>query len=122
VATADLEASGLSPATADTVRRFAGAVASGGIRLDGSVGLDTLIASVTAIPGIGTTAAHHLALRLGQRDAFPQADPSVLRALRALDPKAEDPAATAEAWRPWRSLAATHLLAHRETTMSASAI
>jgi AraC family transcriptional regulator, regulatory protein of adaptative response / DNA-3-methyladenine glycosylase II len=122
VATADLEASGLSPAMADTVRRFAGAVASGDIRLDGSVGLDALVASVTAIPGIGTTAAHHLALRLGERDAFPQADPSLLHALRALDPRAEDPAATAEAWRPWRSLAATHLLAHRETTMCASAV
>ena len=122
VATADLEASGLSPAMADTVRRFAGAVASGDIRLDGSVGLDALIASVTAIPGIGTTAAHHLALRLGERDAFPQADPSLLHALRALDPRAENPAATAEAWRPWRSLAATHLLAHRESTMCASAV
>ena len=122
VATADLTVSDLSPAMADTVRRFAGAVASGDIRLDGSVDLEALIASVTAIPGIGTTAAHHLALRLGERDAFPHADPSVLHALRAFDPGAEDPAATAEAWRPWRSLAATHLLAHRETTMLASAI
>jgi AraC family transcriptional regulator of adaptative response / DNA-3-methyladenine glycosylase II len=122
VATADLEAGGLSPAIADPVRRFARAVVSGDIRLDGSVGLDALIASVTSIPGIESTAAHHLALRLGERDAFPHADPSVLHALRALDPRAQDPAATAGAWRPWRSLAATHLLVHRDTTASASVI
>jgi AraC family transcriptional regulator of adaptative response / DNA-3-methyladenine glycosylase II len=67
LATADLETTGLPPAAAHTVRGFAGAVAAGDIRLDGSVGLDALIASVTAVPGFGTVAAHHLALRLGER-------------------------------------------------------
>jgi AraC family transcriptional regulator of adaptative response / DNA-3-methyladenine glycosylase II len=118
VATADLDASGLPPATAHIVRRFAGAVAAGDIRLDGTVGLDALISSVTAIPGIETTTAHHLALRLGERDAFPHADRPLLHALRALDQRAEDPATTAEAWRPWRSLATTHLLAHHEGVTS----
>jgi AraC family transcriptional regulator, regulatory protein of adaptative response / DNA-3-methyladenine glycosylase II len=118
LAAADLDASGLPPATAGTVRRFACAVAAGDLRLDGAVGLDTLIASMTAIPGIGTTTAQHLALRLGERDAFPQADPSLLHALRALDPRAKDPATTAEPWRPWRSLATTHLLVHHGATTS----
>jgi AraC family transcriptional regulator of adaptative response / DNA-3-methyladenine glycosylase II len=97
------------------VRGFADAVAAGRIRLDGSVGSDAFIASVTAIDGFGAAAAQHLAMRIGERDAFPDADPSLRRALRALNPRAEDPAAVAEAWRPWRALAAMHLLMHRES-------
>jgi len=86
------------------IRRFAAAVATGDIRLDGTAALPELIASLTAIPGIGETAAHHLAMRLGEPDAFPAGDPAVVAAL------GPDAAAVAEAWRPWRSLAATHLL------------
>ena len=111
VAAADLETSGLPPETAGTVRRFARAVAAGDLRLDGAADLDALVAVVTAVPGIDRVAAHHMALWLGERDAFPAEDPILRRALRALDPRAHDAAAVAEAWRPRRSLAAAHLLA-----------
>jgi AraC family transcriptional regulator of adaptative response / DNA-3-methyladenine glycosylase II len=98
VAAADLDAAGLPPTIARTIRTFAGIVAAGDLRLDGTISLDPLIAAITAIPGIGSTTAHQLALRLGERDASPTAEP--------------DPAT--EPWRPWRSLAAVHLLAQRE--------
>jgi AraC family transcriptional regulator of adaptative response / DNA-3-methyladenine glycosylase II len=118
LATANLEAIEMPPATAHAIRSFAAAVQAGDIRLDGTVDLDSLIASVTAVPGISATAAHHLALRLGEHDAFPQADPSLRRVLRALDPQAENPVSTAERWRPSRSLATTHLLAHHDVRAS----
>ena len=111
VATADLEASGLPPHTARAVRLFAGRVAAGELPLDNTVDLATFTAAVTAIPGIATSTAHELALRLGERDAFPQADPTLVRALRAFGRETGDPVAIAEAWRPWRSFAAIQLMA-----------
>jgi AraC family transcriptional regulator, regulatory protein of adaptative response / DNA-3-methyladenine glycosylase II len=114
LAAADL--SGGLPAGAEhVIRGFADAVATGRIRLDGSAGPDAFIASVTAIGGFGADSAQHLAMRLGERDAFPATDPSLRHALRTLDPGGEDPATVAEAWRPWRALAAMHLLNHRES-------
>ncbi|HEU4426579.1 MAG TPA: AlkA N-terminal domain-containing protein [Pilimelia sp.] len=112
LAAADLDAVGLPPAAARAVRDFAHAVATGRIRLDGSVGLKALLDSLTAVPGLGPVAAQHLAMRLGERDAFPHGDPAVRSALRTLDSHSadQDPAMAAEAWRPWRALAATYLL------------
>jgi hypothetical protein len=51
-----------------------------------------------------------VAFRLGQRDAFPSADPSLQAALADLGLRA--PAAS---WRPWRALAAAHLMAYGDT-------
>jgi len=48
-----------------------------------------------------------VAFRLGQRDAFPSADPSLQAALAYLGLRA--PAAN---WRPWLALAAAHLMAY----------
>ncbi len=79
------------------------------MRLDRSVGLDELVASLTAIPGLGPWTAHYVALRLGEPDAFPATDLGVRRALAA---RGCDPAdAVAEGWRPWRALATAHLWA-----------
>jgi AraC family transcriptional regulator of adaptative response / DNA-3-methyladenine glycosylase II len=107
VAGADLSGLGLTGARERAVTAFAAAVASGDLRLDGSVGLDELVADLAALPGFGPWTAHYLALRLGERDAFPEGDLALRRAaalrsdvtLRQL----------AEAWRPWRALAAVHL-------------
>ena len=52
----------------------------------------------------------YVAFRLGQRDAFPSADPSLQAALVNLGLRA--PAAN---WRPWLPLAATHLIAYGDT-------
>jgi AraC family transcriptional regulator of adaptative response / DNA-3-methyladenine glycosylase II len=83
---------GLPSPLAQKVRAFARAVATGSIRLDGSLGLDELVSTITAIDGIGPRAAHHIALRLGEPDAWP----SSMRA--------------ADRWRPWRAIVATHIM------------
>jgi len=99
----------IDAASAGAIRELAVRVVSGDVVLDGSVALRELVASLTAIPGVGANAAQQVALRLGQRDAFPDSDPNVRSALRAL---AYSGAAVdvASKWRPWRAIAATHLI------------
>jgi AraC family transcriptional regulator of adaptative response / DNA-3-methyladenine glycosylase II len=110
LAGADLAGLGLPRARQETIRSFARAVAASAIRLDGSVGLDDLIASLTAIDGLGRWTANYLALRLGERDAFPVTDRELRRALDGRAPESPTGLARlADRWRPWRALAAAHL-------------
>jgi AraC family transcriptional regulator of adaptative response / DNA-3-methyladenine glycosylase II len=106
LADADLSEVGLVPARAAAVCAFARAVAEDTVRLDGSIPLDELVASLTSIDGIGPWTAHYLALRLGEADAFPATDLGLRRTLPA---HASSLGELAERWRPWRALAATHL-------------
>jgi AraC family transcriptional regulator of adaptative response / DNA-3-methyladenine glycosylase II len=107
IAQADLLEIGLTVRRADAVRSFARGIADDTIRLDRSISLDRLVASITAIDGLGEWTANYIALRLGERDAFPVGD---LGLQRALDLGTRGATATlAERWRPWRALAATHL-------------
>jgi AraC family transcriptional regulator of adaptative response / DNA-3-methyladenine glycosylase II len=76
---------------AELVGPLAQEVATGNVVLDGGEDADELIRSLTAVPGVSTKAAHQVAMRLGARDAWP------------LDGESEG-------LRPWRSLAAVHLL------------
>lgn len=114
LAAADLDS--LGPESAASVRAFAQAVTAGEIRLDGSMALTELITRVGTLPGFDPTAAH-LAMRLGERDAFPAEDAEIRRALHHLDPAltGEAAAAKAESWRPWRALAAAHVIAHAQS-------
>ena len=107
LAGADLAGLGLPRARQETIRSFARAVCADAVRLDGSVGLDELIGSLTAIDGLGSWTANTLALRLGEPDAFPTTDLGLRRAL--------DEPNVAERWRPWRALAATHLWTAADT-------
>jgi AraC family transcriptional regulator of adaptative response / DNA-3-methyladenine glycosylase II len=112
VADADLIAVGLTKARADAVRAFARAVQADQIRLDGSVGLQELVAALTAVPGLGPWTANYLALRMGERDAFPAGDLGLRRTYERLAPgDSGGLAVAAEGWRPWRALAAAHLWA-----------
>jgi AraC family transcriptional regulator, regulatory protein of adaptative response / DNA-3-methyladenine glycosylase II len=121
LAEADLTAAGWPAPTAAAVQALAAAVAAGTVVLDSGTGLADLVAALTAIPGVGPTAAHQIALRLGHRDAFPAADPHIRRALCALG--AAGPAEqVAAAWPPWRAMAATYLMAHAATMPSEGAI
>jgi AraC family transcriptional regulator, regulatory protein of adaptative response / DNA-3-methyladenine glycosylase II len=104
LAVADLADIGLPSARQETIRSFARAVSEDTIRLDGSVGLDELVGSLTAIDGLGSWTANTLALRLGEPDAFPATDLGLRRALDA-----PTLGRLADRWRPWRALAATHL-------------
>ncbi|HTA40419.1 MAG TPA: AlkA N-terminal domain-containing protein [Candidatus Acidoferrales bacterium] len=99
VATVDADA-------AEALRELASRVVRGDVVLDGSVALGDLTASLTSIPGVGANAAQQIALRLGERDAFPEADPHVAIALSDLKCAGRDVSAS---WRPWRAVAATHL-------------
>jgi AraC family transcriptional regulator, regulatory protein of adaptative response / DNA-3-methyladenine glycosylase II len=110
LAGADLGGLGLTGARQRAIGSFARAVAEETVRLDGSVGLDELVASITRIPGLGPWTAHYLALRLGERDAFPATDLGLRTTLaeRSLVP-AGAIEEVAEGWQPWRALAATHL-------------
>jgi AraC family transcriptional regulator, regulatory protein of adaptative response / DNA-3-methyladenine glycosylase II len=110
LAAADLDGLGLTGARRTALRSFAEAVATDAVRLDGSVGLDELVRSLEALPGFGPWTAQYLALRLGERDAFPAGDLGLRRAHdRLAAPGAPPLAAAAESWRPWRPLAAVHL-------------
>jgi len=114
LADANLDGVGLPGARIRAVQGFAAAVADDRVRLDRSVGLDELVESITALPGLGPWTAHYIALRLGEPDALPASDLGLRRALAngsapAALPSADELAARAEAWRPWRALAAVHL-------------
>jgi AraC family transcriptional regulator of adaptative response / DNA-3-methyladenine glycosylase II len=113
LAVADLDGLGITGTRIAAIRAFARAVAAGEVRLDGTLGLDDLVAAITRLPGLGPWTAGYLALRLGERDAFPATDLGLIRSAGALvgrrEPTARWLAERAEAWRPWRALAAVHL-------------
>ncbi len=114
VAAADLAGllSDVPATTTGAIAAFARAVSGDQIRLDGSTSLGELTGSLTAIPGINVATAHYLAWRMGERDAFPPC-PGWL-------PAGPDMLA-ARAWRPWRALAAAHLLAAGTSETEAAA-
>jgi AraC family transcriptional regulator of adaptative response / DNA-3-methyladenine glycosylase II len=110
LARGDLDGLGLTPARARAIRLFARAVVEDAVVLDGSVGLDRLVSSITALDGLGPWTANYLALRLGEPDACPTSDLALRRALPRRAPRtAAALGDLAERWRPWRALAATHL-------------
>ncbi|HEV8650848.1 MAG TPA: helix-turn-helix domain-containing protein [Actinomycetes bacterium] len=110
LAAADLSGLGLTRARQGAIRAFAQAVAEDAVRLDRSVSLDRLIASISQLEGIGPWTAHYLALRLGEPDAWPMNDLGLQRALPGNARNSDSALAElAERWRPWRALAAAHL-------------
>lgn len=110
LADADLSTLGLTRARVVAIRAFARAVESSEIRFDRSMSLEALTESITAIPGLGPWTAQYLALRLGERDAFPAGDLGLRRSLRGIDPDTDRPLAElAAAWSPWRATAAMYL-------------
>ena len=82
---------------------------------------ETIVDSATEpadlIP-VASDAAHDIALRLGYRDAFPATD-SRLR--HTADAMKISLAEASPAWRPWRALAATHLISHALCTAEEAA-
>ena len=108
---ADLSGIGLPRARADAIKAFAAAVDKGDVATDGRMPLDELVTAITEVPGLGPWTASYLALRMGERDAFPVAD---LGLRRAAHPAGEPLsvavlAARAERWRPHRAAAAVRL-------------
>jgi DNA-3-methyladenine glycosylase II len=108
---------GLSNNKIKAIKEIGKAVASGAIDLNavGEIDADAAHALLTALHGVGPwTADIYLLFCLGHADAFPAGDLAVQEAARiALDlrkrPDAKALTKIAEAWRPWRGVAA-HLL------------
>ena len=112
LADADVAAIGMPKARARAVGAFARAVASGGLRLDGSLDLNEAVGRLGALPGFGPWTAHYIAMRaLGEPDAFPASDLGLLRAAARMGTPldAGQLARRADRWRPWRAYGAMHL-------------
>jgi len=108
LAEANLANIGLTKARAETIRAFARTVAEKKIRFEGIVDLDSFLASLCEIPGIGKWTAQYVAMRaLGEPDAFPSSDLGLLHAAGLQS--ARDLDHRAESWRPWRAYAAMYL-------------
>jgi len=108
---------GLSALKIKSIREIGKAVAKGRIDLTavGNMDADVAHAALTALHGVGPwTADIYLLFCLGHADAFPSGDLAVQESARlALGlrkrPDAKALTKIAEAWRPWRGVAA-HLL------------
>ena len=105
---ADLAQMGMPGKRVETVRTLAHAVLEQRVHFDQPWA--KLEAELKQLPGFGPWTRGYLAIRLGREpDAFPESDIGLLRAAQA-----DSPAALlkmAEAWRPYRSYAATYLWA-----------
>jgi len=108
---------GLSAPKIKSIREIGKAVAKGHIDLAavGNMGADAAHAALTALHGVGPwTADIYLLFCLGHADAFPAGDLAVQESARIAfglrnRPDAKRLTKMAEAWRPWRGVAA-HLL------------
>ncbi len=91
---------------------FAQAVTDHAVNLNHGRPLHALVESITSILAVSAEVAQHLAMRLGEHDAFPAADPRLLRALSDATGQAvtsQQAQLLAERWRPWRAHAAAQL-------------
>ncbi|MGH2843649.1 MAG: AlkA N-terminal domain-containing protein [Solirubrobacteraceae bacterium] len=110
LATADLSRVGLTRARQSAIQAFAGAVIRGEIALNRSAPLTDLVDAITAVRGLGPWTAQYIALRLGERDAFPSGDLGLRRAIGQLQPAGSASLQElAESWSPWRATAAIQL-------------
>ena len=101
-------------ARARTIVSLARAVADG-LDLTPNVDVESTLARLRQIPGIGPWTAQYIALRaLGWPDAFLPTDLGVRRALGEVSEQRV--LALAERWRPWRSYAVIHLWTHKPET------
>ncbi len=105
---AALASLGIPVARARTIIALAALVASGDIVLQPETDVESTLARLMDIRGIGAWTAHYIAMRaLRWPDAFLEGDLIVRRALGVTHP--ERALAHAEAWRPWRAYAVMHL-------------
>lgn len=116
---------GLSRAKAATLVHLAEAVSRSGLDLDAVCRLDASIAmaELTAHPGIGPwTAEVYLMFCGGHPDIFPSGDVALQSALAGAfqlpsRPLAREVILMANAWRPWRSVAARLFWAYYSVTL-----
>ncbi len=99
---------GMPGARARTILALARAVASGHLVLAPNADIETTLARLRAVPGVGEWTAQYIAMRaLSWPDAFPHTDLGVMKALG--ETSARQVLAIGERWRPWRAYAVIHL-------------
>ncbi|WP_439499265.1 DNA-3-methyladenine glycosylase family protein [Bosea sp. (in: a-proteobacteria)] len=116
----EMRLSGLSRPKQRSLRAVAGAIAAGSLdfSLLEDASPERIHEHMTAVPGIGPwTADVYLMFCLGHRDGFAAGDLALQEAARvgfglAARPSTRELAALAEAWRPWRGVAARLLWAY----------
>jgi AraC family transcriptional regulator of adaptative response / DNA-3-methyladenine glycosylase II len=110
---ADLRPLGMPAARAQALSSLAGAAAADQNLFSLTQTLESAIAKLRSLRGIGDWTAQYIAMRvLREPDAFPAADIGLMRALTPSGggrPSASGVIARAEVWRPWRAYAAQHL-------------
>jgi AraC family transcriptional regulator, regulatory protein of adaptative response / DNA-3-methyladenine glycosylase II len=112
LASADLHGLGLGTSQISAIHAFARAVTTHAVTFSRGIPLDALARSITAIRGVSDEVAQHLALRLGERDAFP-CSPQLLRILSHVTGQAVAPQQAqclGDRWRPWRAHVTAQLL------------
>lgn len=113
VAAADLSGLGMPGARIRTLAAVAKAAVSEHDLFSTAIDLESAVARLCTLPGVGEWTAQYIALRaLHEPDAFPASDVGLLRAMdRALAKRAtaDELLDIAKAWRPWRAYAAQHL-------------
>lgn len=112
---ADIAAIGMPKARGHALERLAAAACADPGLFSPTGDLESQVARLKALPGIGEWTAQYIALReLREPDAFPHGDVALVRALERLSgerPDFSELSARAERWRPWRAYAALHLWA-----------
>ena len=96
------------------LQALAAAMADGRLQLHRAAPLETTLAALHELPGIGDWTAQVIAMRaLAWPDAWPATDIGLMNALGTRDPK--QLGALAEPWRPWRAYAVMRLWHALET-------
>jgi AraC family transcriptional regulator of adaptative response / DNA-3-methyladenine glycosylase II len=99
---------GILPSRARSILALSQAVAEKKVRLTPGSDVESTMAALKELPGIGEWTAQYVAMRaLSWPDALPHTDLGLYKALGTRNPK--EVIAAAEKWRPWRSYAVMHL-------------
>jgi AraC family transcriptional regulator of adaptative response / DNA-3-methyladenine glycosylase II len=111
----DIAALGMPKARGAALEALARTVAADPTIFTPRADLESAVAALKALPGVGEWTAQYIALReLREPDAFPQADIGLMRAMAdhaGVRPTADQLLARSEGWKPWRAYAAQHLWA-----------
>jgi AraC family transcriptional regulator, regulatory protein of adaptative response / DNA-3-methyladenine glycosylase II len=108
ISTSRIASIGIVSRRAQSILSLARAVADGVLQLAPGSDVEETLATLTALPGIGSWTAQYIAMRaLSWPDAFPHTDYGVMKALGEKNPAKV--LQVAEKWRPWRAYAVMHL-------------
>jgi AraC family transcriptional regulator of adaptative response / DNA-3-methyladenine glycosylase II len=103
-----IAALGIVASRSRAIVALASEVHAGGLRLEPSAPVQSTVAALERLPGVGPWTAQYIAMRaLSWPDAFPHPDVAVLNAMK--ESNGRRALARADAWRPWRSYAVLHL-------------